>query len=326
MTAKSMSKIFLTVIALVMAFFIRNGFPLEPYPNRPITLVCGWGAGGGMDISSRALSKAAEKQLRVPIINENKAGATGVIAKSYVCNSKPDGYTLGITGSTTYLIQPQMRKTPYNPMTDITDIMVYGLCPYGLAVNTDSPWKSFEEVIEYARKNPGKFSFGCGGIGNIHHLCMERIGMKEEIKWTAIPYKSGQEAVLSCIGGHTKGVVQGTPDILPQIKAGRLRLVLSLDEKRWVEVPNIPTVLEKNYDFTAFTVYSIYASKGMPEDIRQKLETAFKNAMEDSSFIDVMKTLQIERYYLSGKKFSNLWRSQYDEMGKVLNGLGLVEK
>jgi len=327
MTTRGLSKVFLIVILLITAFFVKNGFSLEPFPNMPITIVNGFAAGGSLDICVRALSKVAEKELGQPIINENRPGAAGVIAKAYVCKLKPDGYTLGVTASSTFIIQPHLRKTPYNPFTDVTEIMAFLVYPYGLSVKADAPWNGFEEAIAYARKNPGKFTYTHTGIGVTQHIFMERLAKKEGVKMTQVPFKTTGEAITAVLGGHADGTIQGSNDVIPHIKAGKLKLLLSFSDKRWIAVPHVPCVLEKGYDFYCLSINSIYGPKGIPEHIRQKLDSAFKKAMEDPSFIDLVKNqLYIEPHYWSGKEYSDLWRSQYDEMGKVIKELGLAEK
>ncbi len=163
-------------------------------------------------------------------------------------------------------------------------------------------------------------------MGVTQHICMERIAMKEGIKWTMVPFKSGGESVMACLGGHTDAIVQGSIDELPHIKAGKLKLLLVLNDSRWPDSQSTPHILEKGYDFYALSYISFYGPKGLPEPIRQKLEDAFKKAMRRPSFTDVMKQFQVESAYLSGKEYSAHWRSRYEEMGRVIKAIGLVEQ
>jgi len=308
-------------IAIVAVGFV---WAAGPYPNRPITMVV-WSTSGMGDTVTRVLCMNAEKALGQPVIIETKPGAAGAIAISYVAQSKPDGYTLGMAVTSNYTINPHLRKLSYDTRTSITDILAVCKYNFGLAVRADLPWKTYEDVIAYARKNPEKFTYACAGIGVSQHICMERIAMKEGIKWTAVPFKSGGEAVIACIGGHTDAVIQGSVDQVPHIKSGKLRMLLSLDGSRWPDVPNAPTITEKGYNFTAMSYISYLGPKGIPEPIRQKLENAFKKAMESPSYTEVMKQFNVQSAFMSGKEYSTLWRSQYDEMGKIVKILGLTE-
>lgn len=321
-----LSKLFLLVVFSILAVFAKESLSAEIFPDKPITLVNGWQAGGMHDNLSRLLSRAAEKELGQPIINENKTGAAGVIAKAFVVKSKPDGYTLGTTITATYIVQPQIRKTPYDPFTDVTDIMTFAKYNNGLCVRTDSQWNSIEDVIAYSKKNPGKFTYAHPGVGMMPHIVLEKYTMDEGIKWVGVPFKGGPDAVIAAVGGHVDAVVMGTGDLIPQIKAGKLRLLLIISGTRWPEVPNVPTILEKGHDLYVLSYMGIYGPKGLPEPIRQKLETVFKNAMKDRAFQDMLKQYYIEEAFLTGKEYSQKWKAMYAPMGKILNTLGLVEK
>jgi len=297
----------------------------ESYPSRPITMVV-WSTAGMGDTVTRVLCKNAEKELGQPILIETKPGAAGAIGINYVVQSKPDGYTIGMAVTSNYIVNPHIRKLSYDTLTAITDILAVCKYNFGLAVRADSPWNTYEDVVAYARANPGKFTYACAGVGVIQHITMERIAMKDGIKWQVVPFKSGGEAVMACLGGHTDAVVQGSVDEVPHLKAGKLKMLLSIDGAKWPDAPNAPTILEKGYGFTAMSYITYLGPKGIPEPIRQKLEGAFKKAMEDRSFEEVMKQYNVQQTYMSGKEYSALWRSQYDEMGKVVKALGLVEK
>jgi tripartite-type tricarboxylate transporter receptor subunit TctC len=318
--------VIIIVIFLIPTLFNSNGLSEEHYPNKPITMVISYGVGGMADTVGRAICKAAEKQLNQPIIIENKPGASGTIGMNYVLNSKPDGYTLGTTSTTNYIQTPHLQKYPFNVFTDTTDIAVF--CKYNhlLCVRQDAPWNTYEELITYAKKNPGKVTYCIPGIASAMHIVMERIALKEGIKWTAIPFKSGGQSVLAVLGGHVNISTQSSVESSGHIKAGKLKALLVLTDTRLADFPDVPTILEKGYDFCGITYSSIFGPRDLPKPITQTLEGAFKRATEDSSFIETMKRFQIGVFYMSGKEYSKFWRSKYDEMGKVLEALGLKGK
>jgi tripartite-type tricarboxylate transporter receptor subunit TctC len=285
-----------------------------------------WTSGGLADTVRRVVCSVAEKELGQPIVIDYKTGASGVIALNYVLKSKPDGYTLGGTVTSTYLVGPHMRKLPYDVLTDVTDIITICKYNFGLAVRADAPWKTYEDVIAYARKNPGKFTYTCIGVGVTQHLTMEQIAKKEGIEWTLVPFKSTGECITAALGGHVDAVVQGSVDLLPHIQAGKLKLLLVLNDSRWPDIPDVPQIREKGYNFHAFSYISFYGPKGLPEPIRQKLEDVFRKAMKDPSYLKVLKEFQLVGSDMGGKEYSALWRSQYDEMGKIVKSLGLEEK
>ena len=317
--------VFLIVISLVMFSSPKNGLSQESYPTKSITVVIRSGAGGMADTMTRLICKVAEKELGQPIVCENRAGAGGVVGTSYVLKSKPDGYTLGASTTAPYINSPHMEKVPYNPLTDVTDILVYFKYTHALCVRTDAPWKTFEDVLDYARKNPGKFNYGAAGVGVTQHIVMERIAMKEGIKWSLVPFKSGTEPVVACLGGHIHAVAQGPADVAQHIEAGKLKLLLALNDNRWAIAPKVPTVQEK-YGFYGLSLQSIFGPKGIPEPIKEKLHNAFKKAMSDPSYFEAAKSLNVDVFYMSGKDYEKLWKSQYDEMGRIIRDLGLGKK
>ena len=302
-----------------------NALSAEIYPKRPINMV-NWSTAGMADTITRVLSKNAEKELGQPIIIENKPGAGGVIAVNYIVHSKPDGYTIGMGVTSNFANKPHTSKLSYDILTRTTDILAVCKYNFGLAVKVDAPWNTFEDIIAYAKKNPGKFTYAMSGIGGSPHITMERIAMKEELKWTGIPFKSGGEAVVACLGGHANAVIQGSIDVLPHIKAGSLKMLLSLDGDKWPEVPSAPTILEKGYNFTAMSYISYFGPKGIPEPIRQKLEDTFKKAMEDPSFNELMTKYSVKKTFMRGKDYASLWKPYYHEMGKVIRALDLKDE
>jgi tripartite-type tricarboxylate transporter receptor subunit TctC len=152
------------------------------------------------------------------------------------------------------------------------------------------------------------------------------IAMKEGIKWTMVPYKSGGDSTLACLGGHANAVTMGSVDLLPHIKAGKLRLLMSLNDFRWPPVPDVPNMLEKGYDFYALNFNTLIGPKEIPEQIRQKLENVFKDSLKDPSFIEFANKFGVEIQFMSGKDYSNLWRSKYSEREKIIKTLGIKEE
>ncbi len=318
-------KLLIDCICCAAALWSTQCFSQQAYPNKPITVVLGTAPGSMMDNLTRIISKAAEKELGQPVIVENRAGAGGVIAKTYVVNSKPDGYILGATVTNTYIIQPQLRKVAYDPFTDVVDIMTFAEYNDAIAVRADSPWNTYEDVVAYAKANPGKFTYGHPGFGMMPHIVMESMSKKEGIQWQQVPFKNGPEAVNAVLGGHVNAAVAGSSDLIPQALAGKLKLLVIISGNRWSAVPNVPTIVEKGHDFYLLSYIGLFAPKGLPEPLRQKLEGAFRNAMKDRAFQDMLKNYSIEEAYLSGKDYSAKWKALYPPMGQVVKALGLQE-
>ena len=225
-----------------------------------------------------------------------------------------------------WTVQPQIRKVPYDPFEDMTDIMTYYKYNGGLGVRSDAPYNTIDELVEWSRKNPGKFTFGHPGFGMLPHLVLENYAMKAGVKWQQVPFKSTLEAVAACMGGHVEGCTGGALELLPQVKAGKLKLLLITSERRWVQTPDVPTILEKGIDFSMFAYMGIYGPKGIPAPIVKKLDNALKNAMKDPAFQQTLKEFSIEEAYLSGPEYRKKWEVLYPKTGAILKTIGAVGK
>lgn len=315
------------ILMSVVAFWIpKSGFSQDKYPEKPITIIHGWGPGGPQDIFTRLMGDIASKDLGQPIIVENKPGAHGIIATHTVLRSKPDGYTLGTSVASQYLIVPYMEKIDFDPMNDPTHIIVYMHYDLGLVVRSDSPWKTWEEFKSYAKENPGKIRYGTTGVGTSQHLTFEIVAKKEGINWIHIPFRLGGPApVTGLLGGHVEAAIQGPADVMPHVQTGKLRLLLVLTEKRWQFAPDVPSIKEKGYDST-FSYCTVYGPKGLPEPIRSKLANAFHKATNDPKFVEMGRKLNTNLVYIDGKEYTRMVQERKEKYKKIIEDLGLGVK
>jgi tripartite-type tricarboxylate transporter receptor subunit TctC len=313
-------------VCLMTLISIGLGNSQERYPSRPVTVVVPYTAGMA-DTVTRGICKVAEKTLGQPLVIENKAGGGGVVGTNYILKTEPDGYTIGITFTHIISSQPHFRKLPFNPLTDLVDICAIHPYETMLAVKSDAPWKTFDDVIAYARKNPGKFTYATAGVGSSQHIVLEMVAKAEGIQWTNIPFKGAAEAYLACLGGNTGGAASGgPPDVLPHIKAGTLRGILSLNNYRWPDLPDVPCMTDKGYDFYLLNILSFAGPKGLPEPIREKLENVFREATKDPSFIEWAKKVNAKIQFIPGKEYSQLWRKEYNRLGDTIKSLNIQEQ
>jgi tripartite-type tricarboxylate transporter receptor subunit TctC len=311
--------VFLTFMALTMP---NLGY--AEYPEKPITIIHGWAPGGMADTFTRLLADAASKKLGQPIIVENKPGGHGIVAAHTIVRAKPDGYTLGGGVSSQFLIVPNLRKVDYDPLNDPTQIMVFFNYDLGLAVRSDSPWKTWEDLKNYAKQNPGKVRYGTPGVGDMQSLAFEMVGQKEGIKWVHVPFPGAKEPVIALLGGHIDGAIVGPPDLVPHIKTGELRFLLAFNKGRWPIAPNVPHIGELGYDNT-FSYFSIWGPKGLPEPIRSKLENVFREAMKDQRFIETANTFQVTIVYVPGKEYAEILKEKFPKYKKIIQDLGIGE-
>jgi tripartite-type tricarboxylate transporter receptor subunit TctC len=294
----------------------------EKYPTKPITLTIGYGAGGGTDVSTRPLANAASKILGQPIMVVNKPGGATAVAMAALKNEKPDGYNIGTLGAGGFLV-PLTRKVGYDVLKDFTPIIQFAIFQYGLVVRSDSPWKTLKEFTDYAKANPGKIRYSTSGVGGAQHLVMERLALKEKIKWTMIPYESGEEAVTALLGGHVEASSQ-TTTWKKYVDAGRFRLLVFFGEKRMTNYPNVPTLLELGYDITAEpSLMALVGPRGLSPQVVETLHQAFKKAMEDPNFIRVSNQVDQPPFYRSPQELARHLVKIHDQLAPLIRNLGL---
>ncbi len=318
----------MVIILLSLAAFgvEQFGFAQGIYPEKPITIIMGWTAGGTGDLTARLLAECTSRVLGQPVVVENKPGAHGTIAARDILGAKPDGYTVGGGISSVFVIIPKIRKLPFDLLNDATQILGYYEYDFGVMVRADAPWKTWEEFRENARQHPGKVTYGTAGVGTMQHITFERMAKKDGIKYAHVPFKGGNEPVIAVLGGHVDAALQGSVDCTPNLKNGKLRMLIALNDKRWDTAPNAPTILEKGYGFSTFAIGCMYGQKGLPESIRSKLEDAMHKGMQDPRFIEGAKNMYMKVHFVPGKEYKEMLKARSSEYESIVKDLGLEEK
>jgi tripartite-type tricarboxylate transporter receptor subunit TctC len=255
----------------------------QQFPERPITIVVPFTAGGSSDIVARTLQPRLTALLGQSIIVENKPGANGGLAAAYVAKAKPDGYTLLVGSIGTYAINPVLYKDlAYDPRRDFDLITVAVRTPNALVATPSFPPNSVKELIEYCRKNPNQVSFASSGTGSSDHLTAALFWQKTGTTGIHVPYKGGSAAHTDIIGGNANVSFQNLGSITNHVRAGRMKLLAVTADKRDPTFPNVPTMAEAGvpglevYSWQAFA-----APRGLPKDAYAKLQAAFNAALKD---------------------------------------------
>jgi tripartite-type tricarboxylate transporter receptor subunit TctC len=303
-------------------FFVGVGLGEEKFPNRPITLIVGYGAGGTTDISARLLASAASKILGQPVVVVNKPGGGSSVAIAGLKGEKPDGYTIAVlpTGG---ILSQHFQKVPYDSAKDFTPIMQYSGYLYGLVVRADSPWGTFQDFVDYAKKNPGKIRYSTAGASSPPHLAMAKIALQQGIKWTHIPYNSGPEGMSALLGNHVEAFAQTAGDWAKQVEAGTFRPLCVFSEKRVSTFPNVPTLVELGYDIVPPSINCLIGPKGMSPQIVETLRAAFKKAMDDPEWIAACHKLFHPIEYRGPKELSDHLLKMNEEVETLVKKLGL---
>jgi tripartite-type tricarboxylate transporter receptor subunit TctC len=297
----------------------------DVFPTKPINLWVGWGAGSGTDISQRAIATNASKILKQPVIVSNVTGGGGTLVLGKLKGEKPDGYSLANTSSATLSRIPHLQPVPFDAqdlLKEFIPIMSYSYYLYGLVVRSDSPWKTFEDFIAYAKANPGKIRYSTSGVGTGHHLAMEFIAMKEKIKWAHVPFAGSPQAVAALLGGHVEALSQ-TPEWKEHVDSGKLRLLACWNDKRMPFYPNIPTLKEKGYDFAVQAIIVIYAPANTPTETVEKLGKVFRLASDTPEVKKILDNLGYPFDVRDRAELSAIIKKDNEVNGRLLKELGL---
>lgn len=311
-------------VAVSAVLLIVSSPARAEYPERPITLLVGFAPGGSLDLSARALGSAVEKILGKPVIIENKTGGTGTVALASLLSQKPDGYTLCATPSSVLIRVSQMQKVPFRPLTSFKPIIGYTAPQLGIAVKTDAPWKTLKDLVNDARKNPGKIKYATTGVGSTTHAAVEEVAAREKVHMIHVPYKGSNEAMTALMGGHVQ-FASLTSEFVPLVRSGKLRLLATMGEDRSPTFPKAPTMKESGYDFITDAVYAVVAPAQLPPDLANRLEKAFTKAAKDKQYLKTISKMDLVPVYYSGKSFEGFLRVNWGAINRHLVSTGLIK-
>ena len=250
------------------------------YPNRPIKMLVGFGAGGSTDVAARIMAQKMSEILGQTILVENRTGASGMIAAEDVAKSPPDGYTLMMASQTVLAVAPRLyRKVTIDPLKDFAAVAYCGASPLVLVVNPSFPAHTTAEVIAMAKADPGKIIFGTGGVGTTPHIASEMFQYVAGIKMAHVPYRGEAGAINDLVAGQIPAMFANLSAITGQIQAGTVRAIAVTSPKRAPSAPDIPTVAETLPGFAADTWFGIVAPAGTPNAVILKLNAAAQRAL-----------------------------------------------
>ena len=266
------------LIIAALCLISTAAFAQAPYPNRAITLICPWPAGGPTDRHMRKLGELAAKHLGQPVIVENKPGSSGMVGPAgMAATAKPDGYTISQLTVNAFR-QPHMQKVDFDPFKDFTYIIGVSGYTFGMVVKKESPIKSFEDLVKYAKANPGKLSYGSTGTGSSPHLLVEEVADKAGIQLLHVPFKGNADSTQALMGDHIMAQSDST-GWGRYVDQGVFRLLVTFgaERTRW----GAPTAKELGYDVVSNSPYGIVGPRGMDPKIVKILHDAFKKALDD---------------------------------------------
>ncbi|MBB5692590.1 tripartite tricarboxylate transporter substrate binding protein [Muricoccus pecuniae] len=293
------------------------------FPDRPIRLIVPWGAGGSTDILMRALGDAMSRRLGQPVVIENRAGAGGILgAQQLAGGTRPDGYVLSQIPISVFRYPQMVARPPFDPMKDFTYIAQITGYLFGVVVKADAPWRSFDELLAYAKANPGKVTYGTPGSGTSLHITMEQIAAARGIEWVQVPYRSASENMQSTLAGNTQ-VSAETSGWSELVAAGQLRLLCTWGAERAKRFPDAPTLKEMGIDIVSTSPYGIAGPAGMDPAVVRALEEALREAAADPAHVAVLDRFDMSPAFLGSEAYTAAARRQYEEDGAMIRRLGL---
>jgi len=295
------------------------------YPEKPITLVIGFAPGGPSDVMARILTKRMEEILKQPVVVENRAGAGGGIAAMAVARATPDGYTILLaTGSSLAINVTLYKNLGYDPEKDFEPIGLVGTQTNLLYVHPGTiPAKSLAEFIAFIKANPGKFTFGSGGVGTPAHLAGELLKVEAGIEMSHAPFRGTGQALQSVIGGHVPIAFNPPAPLLPHLQSGALRGIAVTTLKRTSALPETPTIAESGYPgFDAATWHAIVAPPNLPKDVSAALQRALSETLNDPPSRKALTDLGVDVVNSSPEELRAYIKSEIPKWAKVVRASG----
>jgi tripartite-type tricarboxylate transporter receptor subunit TctC len=304
-----------TVLALAAA-----GAVAQEFPSRPIRLVVAYPAGGGVDMMTRAVAPVFSARLGQPVVVENRPGGNTTVGNVAVAKSPADGYTILIT-PLPFSALPGLygANLPYDALKDFTPLVWAGSTQNALVVRNELPVNNVRELLEYARKNPGKLNYGSTGSGSSNHLTMELLMKMTGVKMAHIPYKGSAPAVTAMIGGEIDALFDNVPNVLQHIKAGRMKVIGVSGLQRSVLLPDTPTVAEAGVPgFEVNVWFGMQVPAGTPKAVVDKLNRDIVTLLKEPDVVQRFRNQGVEVAASTPEQFGTLVRSEITKWTQLI--------
>ncbi|MBP6896201.1 MAG: tripartite tricarboxylate transporter substrate binding protein [Pseudacidovorax sp.] len=291
------------------------------FPEKPIRLVIAFPAGGPTDITMRQLAENASKVLGQPVIIDNKPGAGGTLPAQQLQTVQPDGYTLAQIPLGVFRLG-YTTKINWDPIKDISYVLNVTGYAFGIVVPADSPFKNWTDFVAYAKANPGKLTYGSTGTLTSPHLTTELVAQRAGIQLQHVPYKGSADLTLALMSGQLMAGADST-GWAPYVESGKMRVLNTWGDKRLARFPDAPTLKELGYDIVQNSPFGIGAPRGTPPEVVKKLHDAFKQAMEEPSYLASLAKYDMVPIYMGSADYTRFARETVEREKAVIDKLGL---
>jgi tripartite-type tricarboxylate transporter receptor subunit TctC len=312
-------------LALAFCASMIVGSAHAAWPERPITLIVAWGAGGGTDATARIIASLLEKELGQPVNVVNRTGGNGVVGHSAIAKAKPDGYTLGMLTVEIAMMKHQ-GLTNLTP-ADYTPLALMNVDPAAVSVSATSPYKSMGELLAAIKANPGKLKASGTGQGGIWHIAMAGLLKTAGLDPNAVPFvpsNGAAPAMLELAAGGIDIVPTSLPEARSMIDAGKARPLAVMADQREPLYPDVPTLKESvNLDWKIGVWRGIAGPKGLPDEVVKRMEQALDRVNHGQEFRDFMKQRGFGVGYASGAEYGAFMQKSMDDFGTVISAIGM---
>jgi tripartite-type tricarboxylate transporter receptor subunit TctC len=318
------AKSFFIILAAALTLIISANFAVaaDEYPTKPINFLIPFGAGGSADLMGRALASGTEGVLGQSIVAINRPGAGGGIMYTALKGAAADGYTLG-WNSTSILTSTNIGNVPFK-YTAFTQVCRIGYTGMPIVVRTDSPWKTFQEFISYAKKNPGKIKIGNAGTGSGTHLTAVMLEKTAKLQVVHVPL-GAKRRVPSLLGGEVEAICVPLPEAAPQVLGGKFRILAMSTAERDPTYKDVPTMKELGYPVVMELFRGISVPAGTPAPVLAKLEAAFKKGAQDPTFVNLAKKKGFNISFMGTAEFEKYIAVQNENVAEAMKLGGLVK-
>jgi tripartite-type tricarboxylate transporter receptor subunit TctC len=315
------------IVVCALAAVAAGGALAQSYPTRPVKLVVGFPAGGPADIFGRIFAQGLGERLGQPVIVENRSGQGGVMGIDSVAKSPPDGYMLGFNNQGSVAFAPfALSNMPYNPQKDLAMITTVVRVPEVVVVNPSLPVKSLAELVAYAKKNPGKVTFGSAGAGGITHLACELLKVEAGIDILHVPYKGAAPAVNDLLGGQVHMGIFDVPVVLSHIQSGKFKALAVTSAKRAPPLPDVPTTPELGYPkVISDNWYGLVAAAATPPAVLKRLHGAAVDALRSPALVQQFAKVSGTAAPSTPEEYSAFVSEEQAKWGAIIKAIGFRE-
>ena len=324
-----MFQIYRKSVLFVMAIILVLTMPLivtaAEYPSKPVKIIVPWAAGGGTDILARSLLTVMPAYFPRPMVVINKTGGAGTVGTTQCLMAKPDGYTIGIIAFGPFVTQPHLKDLKYSK-EDYEVILQISNMPRILIAHPSTPYNNIKEMIDYAKKNPGKIKAGVSGVGTTGHLAMVQLEMEQDVKFNIIPQGGGGPQKVAVLGGHVDVAPTTANEGGPLALSKQVKALGMMDSKRFPDMPDVPTAAEYGVPIEGGVIWFVFAPKGVPKDRIKMIHDAFKKSLEDPAYKKIAKKLALAVEYKDAEGSEATLEKFRSTYGKIIGELGLKKK